>query len=75
FADDREASEAFQRLQDHLRDHNLLMRDTTYRLGRMLRVDAATETLDGDPQANTLLTRQYREPFAVPEKVGSFSSR
>jgi len=46
------------------------MRDTTYRLGRMLRVDAATETLDGDPQANALLTRQYREPFVVPEKVG-----
>ena len=75
FADDREASEAFQRLQDHLRDHNLLMRDTTYRLGRMLRVDAATETLEGDPQANALLTRQYREPFVVSEKVGSYSSR
>jgi hypothetical protein len=40
-----------------------------YRVGRVLRFDAATETLLDDPEANKLLGRSYRQPFVLPEKV------
>src|SRR5262249_53394857 len=36
-----------------------------YRLGRTLRFDAATETIRGDAEANKLLGRTYRKPFAL----------
>jgi len=40
-----------------------------YRLGRTLTFDPKTETFPGDPEANKLLTRDYRPPFVVSEKV------
>jgi predicted dehydrogenase len=39
------------------------------RVGRTLNFDAKTETISGDPEANKLLGREYRQPFVVPEKV------
>jgi predicted dehydrogenase len=41
----------------------------SYRLGRRLKFDPATETFVGDSEANTLLSREYRKPFIVPEHV------
>ena len=41
----------------------------SYRVGRTLNFDSATMTCTGDPEANKLLTRAYRKPFVVPEKV------
>jgi hypothetical protein len=41
----------------------------SYRVGRTINFDAATMTCTGDPEANKLLTRAYRKPFVVPEKV------
>ena len=38
-------------------------------LGRKLTIDAKTETIVGDSQADALLTRNYRAPFVVPDKV------
>jgi hypothetical protein len=40
-----------------------------YRLGRKLAFDAETESFKGDPAANGLLTRAYRPPYIVPEKI------
>lgn len=40
-----------------------------YRVGRVLTFDPATEQFVGDKDANAMLTRHYRKPFAVPEKV------
>jgi predicted dehydrogenase len=40
-----------------------------FRTGRAIRFDAQTETCIDDPEANRLLTRPYRKPFEVPEKV------
>ncbi len=40
-----------------------------YRTGRELRFDAARMQFLGDDEANKLLTRDYRPPYAVPEKV------
>jgi len=41
----------------------------SYRTGRSLRFDPATEKFIGDPQADGLLKRAYRPPFVVPEAV------
>lgn len=41
----------------------------TYQLGPMLKFDPKTERFVDNPQANLLLTRPYRRPFYVPEKV------
>ena len=41
----------------------------SYRLGRRLKFDPATESFVGDSEADAMLTREYRKPFVVPEKV------
>ena len=41
----------------------------SYRLGRTLEFDAQNLSCKGDPEATRMLTRQYRAPFVVPEKV------
>ena len=40
-----------------------------YRVKRGLRFDGKTERFVGDPEADKLLTRPYRAPFVIPEKV------
>jgi predicted dehydrogenase len=40
-----------------------------YRLGRELRFDPARMQFPGDSEANKLLTREYRKPYVVPERV------
>jgi len=41
----------------------------SYRLGRELAFDGLSETFVDDPEADKMLTRNYREPFVVPERV------
>ena len=41
----------------------------SYRVGRTLHFDAKTMTCLNDAEANRYLTREYRKPFVVPEKV------
>lgn len=41
----------------------------SYRLGRTLKFDPKTETFPGDKEANAMLSRKYRAPYLVPEKV------
>jgi len=43
--------------------------NTSYRLGRTLNFDPETQECMADEQANKMLTRDYRSPFVVPEKV------
>jgi predicted dehydrogenase len=40
-----------------------------YRTGRALTFDPKSETFPGDAPANALLSREYRSPFTMPEKV------
>lgn len=41
----------------------------SFRVGRPLRFDSATQTLVGDPKANELLKRLGRKEFSIPEQV------
>jgi hypothetical protein len=43
--------------------------NNTYCLGPMLKFDPKAEKFIGNAKANELLTRPYRAPFVVPEKV------
>jgi hypothetical protein len=45
------------------------MANIAYRVGRSLTFDPKVEKFVGDPEADALLTREYRAPFAVPDKV------
>jgi predicted dehydrogenase len=42
---------------------------TGARVNRVLEIDPATELVKNDKDANAFLTRKYRAPFTVPEKV------
>jgi len=69
--DNKDLLESLARMEEHLTKDNALKLDgENYQLGRKLTLDAKTESFVNDPQANKLLTREYRKPFAVPEKVG-----
>jgi predicted dehydrogenase len=67
--DDKTAYETLERMEEHLAKENEIKLDgMTCRLGRRLTIDAAAETIAGDPQAAKLLTREYRAPFVLPER-------
>jgi len=70
FGDNTEAYETLARMEEHLAGPNGLVLDgLKYRLGRKLVIDAAAEKVVGDDEANQYLTREYRKPFVVPERV------
>ncbi len=39
----------------------------SYRLGRSIDFDPDTQEIIGDPEASAMLTREYREPYVVPD--------
>ena len=41
----------------------------SYKMGRGLKFNGTTEKFVNDPEADKLLTRVYRKPYVVPEKV------
>ena len=45
------------------------IKKTQLTLGPVLRMDSKKEQFLDNPKANALLTRNYRAPFVVPEKV------
>lgn len=69
FGDDREAYETFARFESHLADNGVKLEDGQYRLGRSLRLDRKRERFLRDREADALLTRPYRAPFVVPDKL------
>ncbi|MBY0524120.1 MAG: Gfo/Idh/MocA family oxidoreductase [Gemmataceae bacterium] len=70
-AGDDVATEALSRLREHLtKDAGLKLEDQKYRVGQKLVLDGKGETFVQNPEANKLLTRDYRKGFEVPEKVG-----
>jgi predicted dehydrogenase len=62
-------TEALQRMAEHLKDSGIKFDGKNLRVGRKLEFDAKTEQFVNDKEANALLTRNYRKPFAVPDTV------
>jgi Oxidoreductase family, C-terminal alpha/beta domain len=56
-------------MEEHLKDNGVALDGLNYQLGRKLAFDASTEKFTGDSEANQLLTRPYREPFVVPDRM------
>ena len=69
FGDNKEAAETLGRMEEHLKTNGVALDGLNYRLGRKLTFDAATESFESDAEANSLLTRTYRAPFVVPDRV------
>jgi hypothetical protein len=62
--------ESFEDMKRHLADAGRLeLASSTCRLGRTLSFDAQAEKFVGAPDADRLLSRPYRAPFVVPERV------
>jgi predicted dehydrogenase len=72
FGDNRDAIETVERMEAHLSGapHNLRLVDLQLKVGPRLEIQANTETFNGNAAANRLLTRQYRDGFVVPDRVG-----
>jgi hypothetical protein len=56
-------------LEGHLSAALCHLANISYRTGRKLAFDPQRERFVNDAEANALLTRKYREPFVVREKV------
>jgi predicted dehydrogenase len=62
-----EGNEAFNRTRKHLTENGVDLAKTQLRVGRTLSFDPKAEKFVNDPEADKLLTREYRKPFVVPE--------
>jgi len=67
--DNKQVVESFEKIQANCRAVGMNLDETNYMLGRTLDLDPLSEKFTGDAEANALLTREYRKPFVVPEKV------
>jgi predicted dehydrogenase len=63
------ATDALARMAEHLKDSGIKFDGKNLRVGRKLDFDARTERFVNDKEADALLTRNYRKPFVVPDKV------
>ena len=66
---DRGATETFDRMAAHLEANGVDITKDKLALGVVLKMDPKTEKFRGNGKANALLTRNYRKPYVVPEKV------
>ena len=69
--DNKEVVETFKNLQENLTGVGVKLTGLNYQLGKTLTFDPTTERFTGEhaAQANGHLTRTYRPPFVVPDKV------
>ncbi len=65
----KEAMDSLQRLSAHLTANNVDLKVDQLTLGQFLKMDPKTERFIDNADADKLLTREYRAPFVVPEKV------
>ena len=65
----KDATDSFDRLAAHLAANNVDISTDQLTFGEYLKFDPTTEKFIGNAEADKLLTREYRAPFTVPEKV------
>jgi len=56
-------------LEGHLSTTIILLGNTAYRTGRTLKFNGRAEKFVDDNDANSYLTRLYRQPYTLPEKI------
>ena len=56
-------------MTEHLKANDVDLDATKASLGVALTMDPKTERFIGNDAANAMLTRDYRAPYIVPEKV------
>jgi hypothetical protein len=61
-----DVGETFARTRAHLVENGVDLEKSKLTLGGWLRVVPGEERFAGNPQANALLTREYRPPFVLP---------
>ena len=66
---DKGLGESFERMAEHLARNDVDITKDQLTLGVPLKMDPKTEKFPGNAAANALLTRNYRAPYIVPEKV------
>ena len=59
-------AETFEEIRKHLADNGVDTAKTPLVLGPWLAIDSDQEKFGDHPEANALLTRDYRKPFVVP---------
>jgi predicted dehydrogenase len=67
--EERGGSESVTRMLDHLGKNEVSLDDYPITLGPKLKMNPATERFIGNGDANSLLKRNYRRPYVVPENV------
>jgi predicted dehydrogenase len=66
--DNKDLAEMLGRMEEHLAANKVDLTKSPATLGAVLNMDPKTERFD-NKQANQMLTREYRRPFVVPDKV------
>jgi predicted dehydrogenase len=61
--------DSWDRMADHLAKNDVDVTKDKVTLGVPLKMDGKTEKFMGNEKANAMLTRNYRAPYVVPEKV------
>jgi hypothetical protein len=62
-----DVARTFSRMAGHLRDNGVDLERTPLTLGPLLAINSERETFRDHAAADRLLTREYRQPFVVPE--------
>jgi predicted dehydrogenase len=67
----KEMTDSYERFLKHLEANEVDIKKATVELGPVVQFDPKTERFVGDfsAEANKLVSREYRQPFVVPEKV------
>lgn len=66
---ERDGAATYDRMLTHLQANGVDLKTSKIVQGEYLKMDAVKERFTNSGSANKLLTREYRKPFVVPEKV------
>ncbi len=65
----QDLAEALGRMEEHLAANKVDLKKSPATVGVVLNMNPQTERFIGNAMADRMLTRDYRKPFVVPEKV------
>ncbi|MEM7015489.1 MAG: gfo/Idh/MocA family oxidoreductase, partial [Verrucomicrobiota bacterium] len=67
--DDPRVAESWDQIKGNLEGAGVDLGMTNYQIGPVLEIDQANEQFTNNDEANKLLTRDYREPWVIPNEV------